>query len=280
MAVVTYSPFATNPRIVAASVNSPPIQIGEPNHTAVKILQQAIIDAGFTIRDGADGSFGQFTAEAVRSVQVKYDLGRDSGVAGREVITKLDEVLGGRAGGPARQGITVLEATLSIMIQRTRVSMPVNLQHYLTTTADLCSRYGLKLDVIDRQDPRIDFAGTYNSAFDVPSIRKASEKQTPGRMSTLRVIMAEFDGGSSEWGVTEGASRSGMQVRDFIVLNTGKIKANGNTMLHEMIHAAGLSKHDLDTDSVFAQGTGGLHFKPEHAFLVGTSFYSDRVAGI
>ncbi|ACL57972.1 peptidoglycan-binding domain-containing protein [Methylobacterium nodulans] len=276
MAELTYLPFASNARILSVAAGGPPLQWGEPDHAAVKILQQAIIAAGFPIEKGADGNFGRLTAEAIRAFEAKYRLGPVSGVAGRAVIAMLDEILGGRSGSALRQGVTVVSATLTLMLQRTPGAIPVKLTHYLQRTMELCDEYGLKVRFQDRQHPPIDFPGTYDPAFDVSRIRKASEKHTVGQSSVLRVIMAAFDAGSLEWGVTEGAARAQMPVRDFVVLNTAKVKVSGNTLLHEMIHATGLSVHDSDPASVFAQGEGGLTFKPEHAARVSTAFYSDR----
>lgn len=275
MAVLNYAPFADNARILSAAENSPSMKKGDPDRAAVQILQQALIDAGFPIPGGASGVFDQGTADAVVAAEVRFNLGRDNGAAGRQVIKALDEALAGR--GPVRQGTTVVGANLSLMIQRTSNSMPVRLTHYLTTTMALCGQYGLNVLFQDRQNPPLDFASTYNVDFDVPTIRKASEKQTPGQPGTLRIIFANFDEGDPDWGVTEDSTRSGMPVHDFIVLNTAKIKVNGNTLLHEMIHCTGLSQHDDDATSVFAQGQGGLNFKPEHAARVGTAFYSDRI---
>ncbi len=94
--------YSGNARLQKAYDNNPPMQMGESNADAVKLVQQGLIDDGFdmpvsTRKTGEpDGIFGQETYRTVYQFQVKYSLDRD-GVVGRQTMGKLDELAGGRA---------------------------------------------------------------------------------------------------------------------------------------------------------------------------------------
>jgi len=96
MTVQLLSPhWAANSRIQKAANNNTPMRSGEQDHAAVKLLQQALINAGFPLKKGDDGFFGPETAGAVVGVQKKFGVSVDSGVAGREVFGVLDLTLRG-----------------------------------------------------------------------------------------------------------------------------------------------------------------------------------------
>ena len=65
MAQLNFQKFAGNGRIRSAADNAPPMKPGESDRVAVKILQDALIQAGFPIRDGATGFYGPETVAAV-----------------------------------------------------------------------------------------------------------------------------------------------------------------------------------------------------------------------
>lgn len=281
MANLQYPPFASNLRIQKAAENNPPIRPGDPNAEAVRTLQQGILDAGFSFQGGADGKFGPATAAAVVAIEIAFGLGRDAGVAGREVITKLDEVLTLAAGKP-RIGVgapAIGPAELRIIVQLTkRVSL--KLQPYFDRASQFLAEYSMWFVGLDKQKPPLDFDGTYDARTDMKRICEASLKHTPGMRNYLRIILADFEAPSLEFGATEGARRTGMDVAPFIILNATKMKPDHATLLHEMIHAAHPDSagetHDSDQSSVFSTGDNRTVFKSEHALMVADAYYATR----
>ena len=85
--------FAGDSRLDRAFHNKAPLAIGETG-TAVKLLQQALIDAGFPIPAGATGHFGSQTLAAVKQCQRTFNLKPD-GIVGHETLAKLDNLTGG-----------------------------------------------------------------------------------------------------------------------------------------------------------------------------------------
>ena len=77
-------------RLQSASENTPPMQFGEPDRDATVVLQEVLIENGFSIPDGPTGNYGQETAAAVQAAEVQFGLGTDQGVAGRQVLGALD----------------------------------------------------------------------------------------------------------------------------------------------------------------------------------------------
>jgi peptidoglycan hydrolase-like protein with peptidoglycan-binding domain len=98
MTVVLISPhWAANARIQRAANNNPALRQHEGDRAAVKLLQEALIQSGFPMADGADGGFGPHTAGAVVAAQKHFGFATDAGVAGREVLGALDLSLRGWA---------------------------------------------------------------------------------------------------------------------------------------------------------------------------------------
>lgn len=80
----------------------------------VKELQQALIKAGISVRGGADGVFGQYTAAALQSYQRAHGLNA-TGVVDAQVVAKLG--LGsGAAPAPATGGSSGGSATTSAYV--------------------------------------------------------------------------------------------------------------------------------------------------------------------
>ncbi len=99
--------FAANDRLQRASENKPALHAGEPDKEAVQILQQALLDLGYEMPDTTkktgepDGLYGGETAAAVKKFEDDQNLKiHDSGVAGREVLGRLDELYATESGGP------------------------------------------------------------------------------------------------------------------------------------------------------------------------------------
>jgi hypothetical protein len=84
----------TNQRLQAAAENKPAMRAFDPDRVAVALLQQALVDTG--IADIAvDGIYGPKTAAAVVEVEKRFNMDRDQGVAGRQVLGILDILLQG-----------------------------------------------------------------------------------------------------------------------------------------------------------------------------------------
>jgi peptidoglycan hydrolase-like protein with peptidoglycan-binding domain len=130
------SPFwSSNQRKQRAADNKPPMKQGEPDKVAVTLLQQALINTGHAPTIKADGLFGPKTAGGVRDVETKFNMDKDAGVAGRQVIGILDILLqGGRLGadlaradtGLARQKVQAAILALNNFRVSLIVAMPPN----------------------------------------------------------------------------------------------------------------------------------------------------------
>lgn len=94
--------FVSNARLRRAAENNPPLRSGDPDRTAVAIVQQTLADLGLALPrstrpDGSmDGIYGPETVAAVQKFQRQHRLvdarGIADGVAGRNVLGKLDQV--------------------------------------------------------------------------------------------------------------------------------------------------------------------------------------------
>jgi hypothetical protein len=100
-----YPPFAASADLQQAALNNPPLKKGARG-SAVALLQGGLIDLGHplpvsTRKTGApDGAFGNETFEALKEFQKKQkapvnhpDAFKPDGVAGRNTITRMDELL-------------------------------------------------------------------------------------------------------------------------------------------------------------------------------------------
>lgn len=283
MAALKFEKFKNNTRIQRAADNAPAIRLGETDHEAVKILQEALIQAGFPIPDGATGTYGPETATAVLAVENRFSLTiRDKGVAGHEVITKLDQLL-----TKTRQGITVVACKLQLLLQRAQTAGGFSHNGGIKNAADLLSDFSITLNIVDRRQTEFPFpAGLVDPCVksDISSIRVKAEKQAPGMGGFLRVIFCQFVvapicGEHSFFGVTEGGPKpleNGMMFPDFILINVRKSRPDKTTLIHEMIHATGLTTHDNDPESVFSTSSNRTVLKPEHAQLFSGSTFSRR----
>lgn len=99
---LTATKWSGNARLQAASRNLPPLKRGESDHEAVKLLQEALMSAGFSIPSGPTGNYLNETAAAVRKCEDRFRLSRDEGVAGNEVLSILDDILNGAPPAPPR----------------------------------------------------------------------------------------------------------------------------------------------------------------------------------
>jgi len=102
-------------RLQSASENTPPMQFGEPDHDATVVLQEVLIENGFSLPSGPDGIYGWQTAAAVQAAEVQFGLDTDQGVAGREVLGALDSANAAPTFGAA---LARLDAPLGLSIRR------------------------------------------------------------------------------------------------------------------------------------------------------------------
>ena len=99
--------FSSEPDIVRASTNSPPLRQGSQGD-GVHVLQLALIDLGFAMpistKNGAslpDGIFGAETQKIVTAFQRANGLVAD-GVVGAHTTDRLDKVIAAQSAAHAR----------------------------------------------------------------------------------------------------------------------------------------------------------------------------------
>ncbi len=130
-----------NRRVKPPTEQPPAWGPGELDHAAVRLLQEALIENGFPIASGVTGTYGMSTAAAVRAVEKQFKLVPDEGIAGRQVLQVLDQLLQGRQPlpvpplPPATAGLTgsqlaTLDAPLALMKVRRAMS---DLNEFRTT---------------------------------------------------------------------------------------------------------------------------------------------------
>ena len=109
--------FAGNEQLQAAARNAPALRNGASG-AGVKLLQGALLDLGaaMPVSTGrgakyADGIYGGETAGAVRDFQTGQGLAAD-GVAGRDTLTRLDQVCATEEG--ERQASAAAERAMSL----------------------------------------------------------------------------------------------------------------------------------------------------------------------
>jgi peptidoglycan hydrolase-like protein with peptidoglycan-binding domain len=88
--------FSRNSRLQAAARNTPPLKKNEPDREAVALVQQALVDIGFSMpismaRGKPDGIYGDETVNTVAKFQTQQALQRD-GQAGRDTLHRLDSL--------------------------------------------------------------------------------------------------------------------------------------------------------------------------------------------
>jgi hypothetical protein len=79
-------PMERNRALAERIRKTPPMRFREPDHNAAVVLQEVLIENGFSLPSGPDGIYGRQTAAAVQAAEVQFGLDTDQGVAGREVL--------------------------------------------------------------------------------------------------------------------------------------------------------------------------------------------------
>ena len=209
MAELRYEPFRKNRRIQSAAENAPPMKPGEGDVEAVRVLQHALIDAGFSIPDGPTGNYGRETMAAVQALERRWSLMSDTGIAGRQVFERLDALL---AKTPV---IVVPPAILRVVLQTTNTNGGFVHRMYFATAPLLLGQHQMRIGFLDRREPQIEISGGTvdpSSMVDIAGVREAAEKHTSGLPDQLRVIFCRFRGfagGGAErfYASTEGGSK-------------------------------------------------------------------------
>lgn len=111
------------------------------------------------------------------------------------------------------------------------------------------------------------------------SVRAAAERVLVSSAQTLRVICCPFSDSDQRFnGVTDGGTLAEWTFPKFVLINVRKHNPDNGTLLHEMIHAAGVPlPHDKDARSVFAEASVPRDkLQPEHAAKLAGSFFASQ----
>jgi hypothetical protein len=96
--------YAGNTRLEQAFDNAPPLTVGAPRSSAVRLVQEGLVDDGFVMPKSTkptgelDGSFGQETVETVKQFQGKHaaECGTADGSVGHKTMGALDRLALGK----------------------------------------------------------------------------------------------------------------------------------------------------------------------------------------
>lgn len=152
--------FKDDPQLQKASVNSPPLRSGDTGQ-GVRLLQQALIDLGFdmpisTQRYGSpDGIYGAETSATVKKFQQQQNLLAD-GVAGRNTLARLDELLPGPAKPlPPLPGPGKFDFRIRLHLRT--INMP-NVSEFtqLAGAQEVFRRYGIDVEMASGQSLFLD----------------------------------------------------------------------------------------------------------------------------
>jgi hypothetical protein len=117
---------------------------------------------------------------------------------------------------------------------------------------------------------------------DVQRIREFAEKAATTQPNILRVIFCRFDDTAEEFGISGGPAFGGVGFLPFVLLNTLKLRNDGGTMVHEMIHTSddkffSDSAHDKEGEfplSVFCSHEGRTEIREPHAVALSKAFFA------
>jgi hypothetical protein len=121
-----------------------------------------------------------------------------------------------------------------------------------------------------------------NAPTEVQKIREVAEKAAVTQPNVLRVIFCRFDNTAQEFGVSGGPAFGGVGFLPFVLLNTLKLRLDGGTMVHEMIHTsdnaffsnAAHDKEDQFPLSVFCSHEGRTEIRKPHAVALSKAFFA------
>lgn len=121
-----------------------------------------------------------------------------------------------------------------------------------------------------------------NAPSEVQKVREFAEKAGVTGPNVLRVIFCRFDDNAREFGVSGGPAFGGAGFLPFVLLNTLKMRLDGGTMVHEMIHTSdnaffSNSAHDKEAEfplSVFCSHEGRTEIRKPHAVALSKAFFA------
>jgi hypothetical protein len=145
----------------------------------------------------------------------------------------------------------------------------------------LLAPWGMTLKAADLGGFEFPFTVNPNAPSDVQKVREIAEKAANSAPNVLRVIFCKFDDNVKEFGVSGGPLYGGVGFKEFVVLNTLKVRLDGGTMTHEMIHCSDPllfdnNKHDKQEEfptSVFCSHEGRTEIRKPHAIKLSESFF-------
>jgi len=125
------------------------------------------------------------------------------------------------------------------------------------------------------------FSVNPNAPSEVQKIREFAEKAANTAPNILRVIFCRFDDNADEFGVSGGPTYGGVGFLPFVLLNTLKLRLDGGTMTHEMIHTSDKDlfsnqAHDKEAEfprSVFCSHEGRTEIRKPHAVALSKAFF-------
>jgi hypothetical protein len=125
------------------------------------------------------------------------------------------------------------------------------------------------------------FSVNPNAPSEVQKVREVAEKAANTQPNILRVIFCRFDDNAQEFGVSGGPTFGGVGFQPFVLLNTLKLRLDGGTMVHEMIHTSDRDlfsnqAHDKESEfpsSVFCSHEGRTEIRKPHAVALSKAFF-------
>jgi hypothetical protein len=146
----------------------------------------------------------------------------------------------------------------------------------------LLAPWGMTLQPTDLGSFVFPFSINPNAPSEVQKLREVAEKAATTQPNVLRVIFCRFDDNAQEFGVSGGPAFGGIGFLPFVLLNTLKLRLDGGTMLHEMIHTSDKdlfsnAAHDKEAEfplSVFCSHEGRTEIRKPHAVALSKAFFA------
>jgi len=146
----------------------------------------------------------------------------------------------------------------------------------------LLAPWGMTLQPTDLGTFVFPFSINPNAPSEVQKIREVAEKAATTQPNVLRVIFCRFDDTAQEFGVSGGPAYGGVGFLPFVLLKTLKLRLDGGTLVHEMIHTSDKdlfsnAAHDKEAEfpaSVFCSHEGRSEIRTPHAGALSKAFFA------
>jgi hypothetical protein len=102
--------WSSDARLQLAVRNSPSLKAFDPNKPAVMLFQKSLVDTGIQPETKVDGIYGNQTAKGARAVENRFNMTKDQGAAGEQVLGILDILL---QNGTLGAELAILDAPLA-----------------------------------------------------------------------------------------------------------------------------------------------------------------------